>query len=306
MPDSSGRTPEGLGAPDFLDRLIARHALGAAPRPGMVRVRPRLAGPFERVEAVRTGVSDAEEPVWPTAPQVPSDNDGLTVLPTSREVHFRTEREQTVVRTERAPGPTRSASRTAEREAPVVPLLRPAATVTPGLRPAPETGRRSARTRAGAPAAQSAASVPTPGYGCRFHRRVHSPAAQRRGHGCSAGCRAAGGGQAGGAGRGAGGAGADRTARGDGGAVTFCGRPDAVTRGTAARGGREPGGVPGSGARVNDVRDARTAERFARGPGPWDRPGTTGSGIWDRSGITASGIWDRPGITGSGTEEPTP
>lgn len=162
MSDSSGHTPESLGAPDFLDRLIARHALGAAPRPGMVRVRPRLAGPFERVEAVRTGVSDAEEPVWPTAPQVPSDNDGLTVLPTSREVHFRTEREQTVVQTERAPEPTRSASRTAEREAPVVPLLRPAATVTPGLRPAPETGRRSARTRAGVPAAQSAASVPTP------------------------------------------------------------------------------------------------------------------------------------------------
>lgn len=162
MSDSSGRTPEGLGAPDFLDRLIARHALGAAPRPGVVRVRPRLAGPFERVEAVRTGVSDAEEPVWPTALQVPSDNDGLAVRPTSREVHFRTEREQTVVRTERAPGPTRSASRTAEREAPVVPLLRPAATVTPGLRPAPEAGRRSARTRAGVPAAQSAASVPTP------------------------------------------------------------------------------------------------------------------------------------------------
>ncbi|WP_406350622.1 hypothetical protein [Streptomyces sp. NBC_00658] len=162
MSDSSGRTPEGLGAPDFLDRLIARHALGAAPRPGVVRVRPHLAGPFERVEAVRTGVSDAEEPVWPTAPQVPSDNDGLAVRPTSREVHFRTEREQTVVRTERAPGPTPSTSRQAEREAPVVPLLRPAATVTPGLRPAPEAGRRSARTRAGVPAAQSAASVPTP------------------------------------------------------------------------------------------------------------------------------------------------
>ncbi|MCX5555779.1 hypothetical protein [Streptomyces sp. NBC_00038] len=162
MSDLSGRTPEGPVAPDFLDRLIARHALGAAPRPGVVRVRPRLTGPFERVEAVRTGASDAQEPVWPTVPQLPSDNDGLTVRPTSREVHFRTEREQTVVRTERSPQPARSASHATEREAPVVPLLRPAAAVTPGLRPVPEAGRRSARARAGFPAAPSAASVPTP------------------------------------------------------------------------------------------------------------------------------------------------
>jgi hypothetical protein len=162
MSDPSGRGPEGPEAPDFLDRLLARHAPAAAPRPGVVRVRPRLAGPFERIEAVRTGAPEAEEPVWPGTPQVPAENDELTGRPASREVHLRTERERTVVRTEHAPQPARPASHRAERPAPVVPPLRLSAAVTPGRRPTPESGRRAARARADVPAAQSAASVPIP------------------------------------------------------------------------------------------------------------------------------------------------
>jgi len=50
--------------PDFFDRLLARHT---APRPAAVRVRPRLPGPFERVEAVRAGAPAPEEDtlLWP-------------------------------------------------------------------------------------------------------------------------------------------------------------------------------------------------------------------------------------------------
>ncbi|WP_405689907.1 hypothetical protein [Streptomyces sp. NBC_00057] len=163
MSDSSGRTPEGAGAPDYLDRLLARHAPGAAPRPGVVRVRPRLAGPFERVEAVRAGEPETPEPLWPSTPRVPSFNDGLADRPGTREVHLRTERERTVVRTDRAPRPERpAASREAKREAPVVPLLRPASEVTPRLGLAPDRERRAARTRAHVPASRSAVSAPIP------------------------------------------------------------------------------------------------------------------------------------------------
>ncbi|MFJ1546121.1 hypothetical protein [Streptomyces sp. NPDC088246] len=163
MSDSSGRASEGAGAPDHLDRLLARHAPGAAPRPGVVRVRPRLAGPFERVEAVRAGEPETPEPLWPSTPRVPSINDGSADRPGSREVHLRTERERTVVRADRAPRPERpAASREAEREVPVVPLLRPAAAVTPGPGLAPDRERRAVRTRADLPTSRSAASVPIP------------------------------------------------------------------------------------------------------------------------------------------------
>ncbi|CAM5708510.1 hypothetical protein SPURM210S_00245 [Streptomyces purpurascens] len=65
----SDSTSEGRPEPDFLDRLLARHATPAARRPGVVRVRPRLAGPFERVEAVRAAAPDQDgtEPLWPVA-----------------------------------------------------------------------------------------------------------------------------------------------------------------------------------------------------------------------------------------------
>ena len=54
------------GSPDFLDRLLARHT---APRPAAARVRPRLPGPFERVEAVRAAAPAPDEDalLWPAA-----------------------------------------------------------------------------------------------------------------------------------------------------------------------------------------------------------------------------------------------
>ncbi|NGO44305.1 hypothetical protein [Streptomyces ureilyticus] len=149
--------------PDFLDRLLARHAPAAVPRSGVVRVRPRLAGPFERVEAVRAGTPepDEAESLWPSAAPSPAQ-DGDVARPAAREVQYRTERERTVVRTERAssePAPPRPA----ERAVPEAPLLRPAVPVTPRPRPGPDAPRRTAgRDDAERPSAQSAASVPTP------------------------------------------------------------------------------------------------------------------------------------------------
>ncbi|MBT2677254.1 hypothetical protein J7E95_42025, partial [Streptomyces sp. ISL-14] len=62
---------EGAPVPDFLDRLIARHAPAAAgARTDVVRVRPRLPGPFERVEAVRGTApepDDGSDLLWPSA-----------------------------------------------------------------------------------------------------------------------------------------------------------------------------------------------------------------------------------------------
>ncbi|MEV0220097.1 hypothetical protein, partial [Streptomyces sp. NPDC050704] len=165
MSDSSGGRPaedRESGAPDFFDRLLARHAPAAAPRPGVVRVQPRLAGPFERVEAVRSGTpeQDTTGPLWPATAQPPSP-EGDLARPAVREVQFRTERERTVVRSERAPA-GEPAARPASRDLPEVPLLRPAAPVAPGPRPAPDAVRRTAgRGDAARPTAPSATSVPT-------------------------------------------------------------------------------------------------------------------------------------------------
>ncbi|MEV4789085.1 hypothetical protein AB0K53_27215, partial [Streptomyces tuirus] len=153
----------GRPEPDFLDRLLARHATPAARRPGVVRVRPRLAGPFERAEAVRAtppGPDDAE-PLWPVAAPVPGSRPD-PVRPAAREV-VRTERERTVVRTEQATAPAEPATRPARRDEPGEPLLRPAAPVRPALRPVPGTARRAAgRGVADGAVPTSAASVPTP------------------------------------------------------------------------------------------------------------------------------------------------
>ncbi|MFF4525865.1 hypothetical protein [Streptomyces bluensis] len=165
MSDSpSGSRPAGSPEQsDFLDRLIARHTAPAAtPRPGVVRVRPRLPGPFERIEAVRARTSDVDgpEPLWPSAtpsvaspPEVPG--------PAVRETRVRTERERTVVRTERTPADAEA--RPARPSAPETPLLRPATPVAPGPRPVADPARRMAgRGRPDRGPAQSAASVPNP------------------------------------------------------------------------------------------------------------------------------------------------
>ncbi|MFC8147225.1 hypothetical protein ACFUKV_36620, partial [Streptomyces paradoxus] len=159
----SESTPRGRPEPDFLDRLLARHAPAGERRPGVVRVRPRLAGPFERVEAVRAGAPDPEDaaPLWPVAAPSPAAGPDA-VRPAAREV-VRTERERTVVRTERPPafdGPSARPVRPAE---PGEPLLRPAAPVRPALRPVPDTARRTAgRGRPESAASLNAASAPTP------------------------------------------------------------------------------------------------------------------------------------------------
>ncbi|MER6012887.1 hypothetical protein [Streptomyces bluensis] len=160
MSDSSA---QGRPQPDFLDRLIARHSAPAAtPRPGVVRVRPRLPGPFERIEAVRAGAPDQDgsEPLWPSAtpsavppPEAPR--------PAVRETRVRTERERTVVRTEQTPADAEA--RSARSAVPETPLLRLATPVTPGPRPVADPARRTAgRGRPDRGPTQSAASVPNP------------------------------------------------------------------------------------------------------------------------------------------------
>ncbi|MDQ0711606.1 hypothetical protein QFZ55_001058 [Streptomyces luteogriseus] len=159
----SESTSQGRPEPDFLDRLLARHAAPAAQRPGVVRVRPRLAGPFERTEAVRATAPDPDDagPLWPVAAPVPGARPDLA-HPVTREV-VRTERERTVVRTEQAPAPAEPAARPARRDEPGEPLLRPAAPVRPAPRPASDAARRAAvRGRAEGAAPTSATSAPTP------------------------------------------------------------------------------------------------------------------------------------------------
>ena len=162
----SESTSQGRPEPDFLDRLLARHAAPAAQRPGVVRVRPRLAGPFERTEAVRATAPDPDDagPLWPVAAPVPGARPDLA-RPAAREV-VRTERERTVVRTERAPAPAEPATRPVRRDEPGEPLLRPAAPVRPAPRPVSDTARRAAvRGRADGAAPMSAASAPPPSGG---------------------------------------------------------------------------------------------------------------------------------------------
>ncbi|MET9528911.1 hypothetical protein, partial [Streptomyces coeruleorubidus] len=159
----SESTAEGRAEPDFLDRLLARHAAPVAQRPGVVRVRPRLAGPFERTEAVRGAAPDPDgaEPLWPVAAPVAVTRPDLA-RPAAREV-VRTERERTVVRTERAPAPAETGPRPAPPAEPEGPLLRPVTPTGPALRPVPGTVRRAAgRGPTERAATAKAASVPTP------------------------------------------------------------------------------------------------------------------------------------------------
>ncbi|WP_328429401.1 hypothetical protein [Streptomyces sp. NBC_00443] len=155
---------DGAPAPDFLDRLIARHAPAAVgPRPDVVRVRPRLPGPFERVEAVRATEPEPDDGsglLWPatTPTAVRPGETPATATPAAR---LHTERERTFVRTERAQA--EPAPRPAHRALPDAPLLRPAAPVAPGPRPAPDAVQRAAgRGRPERSASRTAASAPVP------------------------------------------------------------------------------------------------------------------------------------------------
>ncbi|MEU9056941.1 hypothetical protein AB0D37_42310, partial [Streptomyces sp. NPDC048384] len=167
---------DGAPVPDFLDRLIARHAPAAVgPRPGVVRVRPRLPGPFERVEAVRATApepDDGSDLLWPaTTPSAVRPGDRPSPATPAARLH--TERERTVVRTERAPADP--APLPAPRALPEVPLLRPVAPVAPGPRPAPDAVQRAAgrvrpergasRTAGGGGGAAPPPAPPPPGGG---------------------------------------------------------------------------------------------------------------------------------------------
>ncbi|WP_210574790.1 hypothetical protein [Streptomyces sp. GESEQ-4] len=154
---------DGAPAPDFLDRLLARHAApAAAPRPGVVRVQPRLPGPFERIEAVRAGAPepDGTDLLWPASTPT-ADPTPDVPRPAPATAGPRTVRERTIVRTERAP-----ADPVVRSLPPVVaeaPLLRPATPVTPGPRPAPDTTRRTAGpARSDQNTSRTAASAPIP------------------------------------------------------------------------------------------------------------------------------------------------
>ncbi|MFD0308976.1 hypothetical protein [Streptomyces sp. NPDC127119] len=147
LADSSGGRPErerASRAPDFFDRLLARHTPAAAPPADVVRLRPRLAGPFERAEAVRATAPEPDE-VGALRPAAPRQGLSETDVagPTVREVQLRTERERTVVQAGR-PVSEEPAPRPVPRDLPEAPLLRPAAELVPALRPVPDPVRRSA------------------------------------------------------------------------------------------------------------------------------------------------------------------
>ncbi|MBQ0986084.1 hypothetical protein KBZ10_16500 [Streptomyces sp. F63] len=136
--------------PDHFDRLLARHtpvrAVAGAAAPA--RVRPRLPGPFERVESLRAADPGPEEGGPLSAPAAPAARGPVEMVRREREV--RTDR-HTVVRSSEVPRGEPVPPVTAR---PAAPLLRPAAPVPPGPRPAGrETPRRERRGSAPAPAA---------------------------------------------------------------------------------------------------------------------------------------------------------
>lgn len=168
---------DGAPVPDFLDRLIARHAPAATgPRPDVVRVRPRLPGPFERVEAVRSTAPEEDEGsdlLWPSTTPA-AVRPGEAPRPAAPAARTHTERERTVVHTERTPADP--APRHAARVLPDTPLLRPVAPVAPGPRPAPGAVRAPGRGRQERGSAQSAAAVPIPpGTGAASPAAVSTP-----------------------------------------------------------------------------------------------------------------------------------
>ncbi|MGW7366349.1 hypothetical protein ACWGI8_23660 [Streptomyces sp. NPDC054841] len=137
---------------DYFDRLLARYTPVAAAggAGGPARVRPRLPGPFERVEALRTAPPEPGEPAA-LIPSAPAPAFG-PAEPVRHEREVRTDR-LTVVRTETArPGePERPTAPT-----PAGPSLRPAAHAAPGPRPvSSDSGPASRR-----PASPAVADTP--------------------------------------------------------------------------------------------------------------------------------------------------
>ncbi|MFI7101159.1 hypothetical protein ACIBK8_17515 [Streptomyces sp. NPDC050161] len=123
--------------PDYFDRLLARHAAApAAGPPGLpadapgrpARVRPRLPGPFERIESLGGGRADEGPAPGLLAPPAAAPRPpGRAFTRVEREV--RTTERETVVRP--GPVPQDVPDDGGERVRPsAAPLLRPAAPVT--------------------------------------------------------------------------------------------------------------------------------------------------------------------------------
>ncbi|MEU9184566.1 hypothetical protein AB0D14_08365 [Streptomyces sp. NPDC048484] len=160
--DEGGTSPA-PDFPDFFDRLLARHTPAAVPHSNVVRLRPRLAGPFERAEAVRATEPepDASGPLWPTTGRPPL-TDGDLAGPSVREIQLRTERERTVVQPGR-PASDAVVFGPVARDLSEAPLLRPAASAAPAPRPVPTSARRTAgRGEPARAASPSAVSVSRP------------------------------------------------------------------------------------------------------------------------------------------------
>ncbi|MFJ2200136.1 hypothetical protein [Streptomyces violaceusniger] len=152
---------------DFFDRLLARHAPVPAPGPAAgggagdspVRARPRLPGPYERIEALGGEQPLPEEPAPARVAPPPAAHRHQEVVRHEREV--RTDR-HTVVRAERTP--YEDVERYAESPAPA-PLLLPSTQITvrpqPAAPDAPATRRGD--TASPAPGGAPAAAGPRPG-----------------------------------------------------------------------------------------------------------------------------------------------
>ncbi|MBW8093176.1 hypothetical protein IGW14_35725 [Streptomyces hygroscopicus subsp. hygroscopicus] len=155
---------------DYFDRLLARHA-PAPPVPGArpvaddaadgrpVRVRPRLPGPYERIEALWGGPSLPEEPAPARVAPPPAAGRHQEVVRYEREV--RTDR-HTVVRAE--PTPYEDVERYAENPS-LAPLLIPSTRITATPHPAAPDIAATARgaTAPPAPEATPAGAGPRPG-----------------------------------------------------------------------------------------------------------------------------------------------
>ncbi|MET7630407.1 hypothetical protein [Streptomyces sp. NPDC005078] len=138
--------------PDYFDRLLARYTPVPAAGGGAARVRPRLPGPFERVEALRSGPPEPDEPaaLIPSAPR-PAFGPAESVR---HEREVRTDRE-TVVRTEAAAVPGEPERRAAQPGPVTGPLLRPATAAPSATRPAASDVPRAARRGDAAPVADA-------------------------------------------------------------------------------------------------------------------------------------------------------
>ncbi|GAA3371543.1 hypothetical protein GCM10017744_099690 [Streptomyces antimycoticus] len=152
---------------DFFDRLLARHAPVPAPGPEAgggagdrpVRARPRLPGPYERIEALGGDQPLLEESAAARVAPPPAADRHQEVVRHEREV--RTDR-HTVIRAE--PTPYEDVERYAEPPA-RAPLLLPSTQITVRPQPAaPDTpATRRGDTATPSPDAAPAAAGPRPG-----------------------------------------------------------------------------------------------------------------------------------------------